>query len=278
MTDQSHRLCWDDLRIVRAIGETGALASAAITLGVNNSTIARRLSKTEGLLGVTLFVRRRSGYVPTSAGAELIALAGQMELDVVSVTRRVSGHLQEQVGELRVTTTDSLLLHFLMPIIASFKERNPAVSIEVIVGNDRLNLARGESDVAIRATQAPPENLFGRKLASVAWAPYIRASDLGLPDEAELYDRQWISYGGALSGLKAAEFVERHVRRENIMYRTDSVAGAAAAIAAGLGAGYLPCMHGDVSPTLRRVGPIEPGLSDELWLLTHPDRLCCKYF
>lgn len=140
MTDQSHRLCWDDLRIVRAIGETGALASAAITLGVNNSTIARRLSKTEGLLGVTLFVRRRSGYVPTSAGAELIALAGQMELDVVSVTRRVSGHLQEQVGELRVTTTDSLLLHFLMPIIASFKERNPAVSIEVIVGKALLQI------------------------------------------------------------------------------------------------------------------------------------------
>lgn len=59
--------------------------------------------------------------------------------------------------------------------------------------------------------------------------------------------------------------------QDNIAYRTDSVAGAAVAISAGLGVGYLPCMIGDLSPHLLRVGPVEPALNDELWLLTHPD-------
>jgi LysR substrate binding domain len=80
-----------------------------------------------------------------------------------------------------------------------------------------------------------------------------------------------VSYGGKLSGLKAFNIVEERVDHDNIAYRTDSVAGAAAAIAAGLGVGYLPCMLGDPSPELIRVGAVEPELNDELWVLTHPD-------
>lgn len=273
MSDPLHKLCWDDLRIVRAVGKSGALAPAAETLGVNSSTIARRLAKVEEILGVTLFDRRRTGYVTTAQGDELIALAERVELDVVSVARRVSGHVQGHVGDLRITTSDSILLFFLTPIIASFRASNPAVRVEVIVGNSSLNLARGESDIAVRATESPPENLFGRKVATIAWAPYAGLSDSAScwPGAGALFDRQWVSYSGKLSGLKAVGFIEGRVCQDNIAYRTDSVAGAAAAIAAGLGVGYLPCMLGDLSPDLVRVGPVEPDLKDELWLLTHPD-------
>jgi DNA-binding transcriptional LysR family regulator len=273
MSDPIHKLSWDDLRIIRAVGKNGALAPAAAMLDVNSSTIARRLSKVEETLGVPLFDRRRTGYVTTAQGEELIALAERVELDVVTVARRVSGHVQGRVGDLRITTSDSLLLHFLTPMIADFKTHHPAIRVEVIVGNSSLNLARGESDIAVRATERPPENLFGRKVANIAWAPYVSRSNCvsSSPGMDALYDRQWVSYGGKLSGLKAFNFVEKRVRHDNIAYRTDSVAGAAAAIAAGLGVGYLPCMLGDLSPDLLRVGAVEPALNDELWLLTHPD-------
>jgi DNA-binding transcriptional LysR family regulator len=273
MSDPIHKLSWDDLRIIRAVGKNGALAPAAAMLDVNSSTIARRLSKVEETLGVPLFDRRRTGYVTTAQGEELIALAERVELDVVTVARRVSGHVQGRVGDLRITTSDSLLLHFLTPMIADFKTHHPAIRVEVIVGNSSLNLARGESDIAVRATERPPENLFGRKVANIAWAPYVSRSNCvsSSPGMDALYDRPWVSYGGKLSGLKAFNFVEKRVRHDNIAYRTDSVAGAAAAIAAGLGVGYLPCMLGDLSPDLLRVGAVEPELNDELWLLTHPD-------
>lgn len=273
MSDPIRKLSWDDLRIIRAVGKNGALAPAAEMLGVNSSTIARRLSKVEEILGITLFDRRRTGYATTTEGEELVALAERIQLDVVSVAHRVSRHVQGQVGDLRVTTSDSLLLHFLTPMIADFKARNPAIRVEVIVGNSPLNLARGESDIAVRATERPPENLFGRKVANIAWAPYVGLpnSVSSWPGTGALFEHQWVSYSGKLSGLKAFKLVEECVHYDNIAYRTDSVAGAAAAITAGLGVGYLPCMLGDLSPNLVRVGAVEPELSDELWVLTHPD-------
>lgn len=273
MVDPLQRLSWDDLRVIKAIGESGGLVAAAAALGINHSTISRRLSAAEDALGVTLFDRRRSGYAPTGAGEAMIALGHRVEKDILSVIRHVSGHVQGHTGDLRVTTSDALLLDFLTPIIADFRADNPEVRVEVIVKNRPLNLARGDSDIAFRATTNPPENLFGRKLATVAWAVYGRRADyIGVsPSPDELYQYKWASYGSGLSRLRAFKFVEGRVPREKIAYRSDSVSGVAAAIAAGMGVGLLPCMHGDFMPNLVRISPVVPDVFDELWILTHPD-------
>jgi len=266
------KLSWDDLRIIKAIGESGALAAAAKVLGVNNTTMSRRLSLVEETLGVTLFDRRRAGYVPTPAGAELMALAERVELDIVGTVRRMSGHAH--AGNLRVTTND-VLLGCLTSIIAGFQADNPSIRVEVIVSNDVLNLARGESDVAFRAATRPPsDNLYGRKIATIAWAAYGRRVDFigGWPSEIALYQQQqWVAYGPRLAGLLAAQFTEQRVPEEKLVYRSDSVMGVSAAIRAGIGVGFLPCVHGDTTLDLIRVGPVIPEISDELWVLTHPD-------
>ena len=142
----------------------------------------------------------------------------------------------------------------------------------MIVGNQPLNLARGDSDIAVRATAAPPENLFGRKLGSVAWAAYGQQGvEAGIADANELFAQRWVSYGSSLAGLGAAAFIERHVAGERVIYRSDSVLGVSAAIAAGIGVGLVPCMHGDLHPRLVRLGVLAAMFFDELWLLTHPD-------
>ncbi|WP_153773373.1 LysR family transcriptional regulator [Pseudomonas sp. MNR3A] len=273
MNDPLQTLCWDDLRIVKAIADHGNLVAAATALQVNHSTVSRHLTALETCLGVCLFDRRRSGYVATDAGSELVALAGRLELEILSVARRVSGHAQGLKGELRMTTSDALLLDFLTPIVARFQTANPQIRIEVSVGNSALNLARGESDIAFRATLAPPENLFGRKVATIAWAVYGRkpVQPLPMPQARELVGMPWVSYGKGLSGLRAFDFVEQTVAAEQVIYRSDSVAGVAAAIAAGIGVGLLPCMHGDLQPGLVRLSPVQPEVYDELWILTHPD-------
>lgn len=273
MNDPLKKFSWDDLRIIKAIGDSGGLVSAAAALGVNHSTMSRRLAAIEEALGVVLFDRRRNGYVATEAGLEMIALGERVERDILSVACRISGHVQGHKGDLRITTSDALLLDFLTPIIADFQKGNPGIRVEMIVGNKPLNLARGESDIAFRATTAPPENLFGRKAATVAWAVYGRRNDyVGMtPGPDELYRCPWVSYGRGLAGLKAYAFVNERVPKENIVYRSDSVAGVASAIAAGMGIGFLPCMHGDLINDLVRISPIEPEVYDELWILTHPD-------
>jgi len=273
MSDLHLQVSWDDLRIVKAIEKGGSLVGAAATLGVNHSTVSRRLAALEALLGVALFDRRRAGYVATAAGAELVAVAERMQQEVVSVTRRIASSAQGHEGDLRIATSDALLLDFLTPVIASFQRANPRIRIEVLVGNQPLNLTRGDSDIALRATLAPPENLFGRKVATIAWAIYGRRVDYDdtLPSDEALWARQWVSFGHGLSGLKAFEFVQARVSEQRVGYRSDSVAGITAAIAAGIGIGLLPCMHGDLTPGLVRLSPVLADVYDELWVLTHPD-------
>ena len=273
MTRSASTLSWDDIRLAGAIGIYGSLSAAATALGVNQSTMTRRLAAIELTLGVTLFDRRRSGYVATAAGDEVTALARRIESDVLGVTRRLSGHLQGHAGELRVTTSDILLRDFLAPIIADFQTSNPGIRLEISVRNEHVNLARAEADIAFRATAEPPENLFGRKVARIAWTIYgARSRYVGQhPTREDLLRERWVSYHGSLERLRAWKIVEEQVPAESISHRVDSVMGAIAAILAGGGVGYLPCMHGDLVPGLVRVAPVDDRSHDDLWVLTHPD-------
>ncbi|MFX7844833.1 LysR family transcriptional regulator, partial [Acinetobacter baumannii] len=85
---------WDDVRLVKAIADGAGLQSAAAALGVNHSTVFRRLAAIEATLGTTLFERRRSGYVPTPAGQEMIALAELIDADLTASTRKLAGWSQ----------------------------------------------------------------------------------------------------------------------------------------------------------------------------------------
>src|SRR5262249_39137956 len=120
MKDPASALSWEDLRVVKAIGEHGGLSGAATSLGVNHSTVARRLAAVEEVLGVSLFDRRRTGYQPTGAGAEIISLGERVEQEIFSVARRVAVNAQRHTGEVRIATSDALLYDFLAPIIADF--------------------------------------------------------------------------------------------------------------------------------------------------------------
>ena len=69
----SDSLNWDEFRIVRAIAESHSLYGAAERLGLNHSTMFRRLTALETRLGFKLFERERSGYRPTAGGEDMVA-------------------------------------------------------------------------------------------------------------------------------------------------------------------------------------------------------------
>ncbi len=108
MSKQQH-LEWDDFRLVKIIAEANGLAGAAERLGVNHSTVFRRLGQLEEALGTTLFERHRTGYALTPAGEEMVSLAQRLDSDITSFTRKIAGQVIAPAGELRVTTNDSLL-------------------------------------------------------------------------------------------------------------------------------------------------------------------------
>src|SRR5687767_1636137 len=98
---------WDDLRYVLAVATAGSLASAARLLGVNHTTVLRRVSAFEERVGVRVFDRLPTGYVLTADGAELIAEARQIEERITALGRQIAGRDLQLSGTLRITSTDT---------------------------------------------------------------------------------------------------------------------------------------------------------------------------
>ena len=133
-------------------------------------------------------------------------------------------------GELRVTTSDTLLVHLLTPLFAGFRAQCPDVRLDIVLGNQALNLSKRDADVAIRATDTPPELLVGRRVARIAWALYGAAA--GFPgqgpfDQAALLERHWVSLGDDLAPLQAVRFVRERIPPERIAYKVNTVLGLA---------------------------------------------------
>jgi DNA-binding transcriptional LysR family regulator len=274
MVEPYKNLAWDDFRLIKAIAEVRSLPAAAALLGINHSTVFRRLGQIEEALGAKLFERHRSGYTLTTAGDEMVALAQRVDEDITAFTRKMAGRELAPAGELRVTTNDSLLIHLLTPLFAKFRKQCHDVRLDVVLANQELNLSKRDADVAIRATDNPPETLVGRRVASIAWALYGRAEDFPDPQAINpdsLFERDWVSLGDNLATLKAVKFVREHVPPERIGYKVNTVLGLAEAVEQGLGIGHLPCFIGDARSGLVRLGPPNPEFAADLWLLTHPD-------
>jgi len=266
-------IAWDDFRLVRAIAETGSLAGAADLLAVNHSTVFRRLGALEAQTGTRLFDRSRSGYVPTPTGEEMVRLAERMGEEVAAVERRITGQDLRPSGELRVTTNDSMLIHLLTPVFASFRAAYSEIRLEVVVSNSSLSLSKRDADVAIRASERPGDALVGRRIAAIGWGVYARPDTIpeGRLEPGELRRHDWLGFSDALGSIKPAKWLRERVGEERLVYRVNSVLGLAEAAAAGIGLTVLPCFIGDRTPGLARfLGP-EPEMASGLWLVTHPD-------
>lgn len=265
-------LSWDDFRYVKAIADTRSLAGAAAELSVNHSTVFRRLAQIEAGLGSRLFERSRAGYALTPCGEEMVRLAERMGEDIVAFERQVTGHDLRPSGELRITTNDTVLVHMMTQVFANFRRAYPEIQLDVVVSNQALNLSKRDADVAVRATDRPPDALIGRRAAGIAWAVFAnsdRAPETFDP-ESDAANTDWIGFGDNLANLKAARWLnERAAPR--IVYKINTVLGLAEAAAAGIGFALLPCFIGSATPNLTRVTPPIADLANGLWLLTHPD-------
>src|SRR5215467_1976752 len=110
---RTQALAWDDLRCVLAVARTGSLSGAARALDVEHSTVFRRLNAIEKRLGVKLFDRTRNGYVATASGELTAAAAGAMEVEALSIERRVLGADERLSGTIRLATSELFAGHLL---------------------------------------------------------------------------------------------------------------------------------------------------------------------
>jgi len=258
---------WDDLRLFLAVARSGSISGAAKQLGVQHSTVSRRIRQLEEKLGARLLERKKSGYELTSAGERVKQSASIMECEILGVDGALLGKDTTLTGPLRVTAINNMASSVLMPMFASFSQQHPRVELHIIVSNTDASLSQREADIAIRLTNTPTETLIGKKLVTVASTIY--GSRTYIQQLRKNNDKpKWIGVeccGFHKSWTKVASGDQQH------NFISDDTLLTLSAIREGLGVSYLPCFMGDADPDLERYCDPDPAHDLGLWVLLHPD-------
>lgn len=275
---------WSDLQHFAAVARSGSIATAARSLGVNHSTVLRRIARLEAALGTRLFDRLTSGYAPTAAGNALAEQLGGVAERIERAQRRLLGLSEAIDGSVRLEVPDIAVDALLMPLLAAFRREHPGVTLQLAVaagdagdaGDTPARLPQRAADIALRRGERPPAP-EARALAMLettlcASQRYLASAGADRP----LAQQRWVLadefLADAPSRFGAFERWRRtHLADDRIALRIDSLRGAADAIAAGLGVGLLP------RPLLHaRAGLVELDApfalpAERLWLVRHPD-------
>ena len=260
---------WNDLRFFAAVLEHGSTARAARAIGVDQTTVARRITALEGALGIELFEREQTGYRPTPAAEVLqpsvLAVAGQME----QFAREAATAMRRAKRRIRVTGEDYIMRRLVVPALTRFAAEYPDVQLEVDVSSEVRDLQAGEADVAVRASPEPVEpSLVRRKLSEDPWAVYCStayAAAHGAPKSIEdLAGHPFVLLDGSQEDARAAG-IEGAIRQV-----VGSVPAVEAVIRTGACVGALPCIVAKTPGDLTFCFPTPT--SSAIWLV-YPERL-----
>jgi len=261
---------WDDLRTALAIRRGGTLSAAARSLGINQTTAARRLERLESALGARLFDRIDGRMVPTDAGRPALDRAAAMDEVAAGVAAETRDADAAAAGTVRLTSLPSFITGYLAPRLAEFTDRHPAVTVELVGASDNLHLGRREADLAVRYSRPATGNLRARRIGVVGYAGYA-SRDLVADTARPLADLPWATYDEAFAALPEQRWLEDRIRPARRPASASDVPTLLALARHSAGAAVLPCFMADgVADLVRLTGP-EPVVRREIWLLSHPD-------
>lgn len=259
---------WEDMKTVLHLARGESLAKAAASLGVNYTTVSRRISRIEQALGRQLFQRLPSGYRVTDEGRDVAEAAHAMEEHMASLNRKQTAEQGKLTGSLRITAPQLLIASHLAAVLRQLRLKHPELETEVLATNEILDLRRPEADIAIRISNTPDDTLVGKRLArqhSLSFATRKIAKRIASNPQAPI---EWIGMPHWTSPPKASLKAYPNAR---IAYRFDDMTAVIGAAVAGLGVVRLPLFLGDSTHGLVRVPVLPPQPYWDIWALTHKD-------
>ncbi len=261
---------WDDVRHFLEVVDAGSINQAAQRLGVNQTTVSRRIKSLEKHLGKNLFDRSGHGWVITPVGEQLVISAKKMAEEAHTLERQAISDSQELRGLLRITVADVCTQRLLMPALNLFTTQYPDVDLEIIATSSELNLAAREADIALRTTNTPPQNLVGNKIAKLAYAIYgskeMSQKIKVTPNGENIACITWLG-----DGHSRPDWIEKNFTKTRRIYRTSELGLMLQMVQQGLGIAQMPCVFCDAEPALVKIPAsfIEAGW--DLWVLSHVD-------
>lgn len=261
-------LDWEDIKTILAVVRNGTLGRAAQTLGVNYTTVARRITRAETALGQKLFERLTEGYRPTELGLLAARHGEQMEQHQNALLRQLQGRDETLRGPLVITAPQILLSLHLVHVIDQFCTLHPEVELSVNAANDLVDLGRRRADLAVRVSDSPGDTLTGLRLSdqhTVGFAsPEVARRIAAAPNDPV----GWIVYSQT-KGVPAAALARNP--RAFVRARFDDMIAMTGAAQAGLGVVRMPMFIGRGTPGLVQVPVMEPSPYAPIWAVAHAD-------
>jgi len=261
-----NRLSWDDIRYFLEVARAGTLSGAARALGVEHSTVARRIGQLEDALPAKLFHRLARGWTLTAEGAELLHKAQGVEAEVTGFRRTASG-LDTLAGAVRISAPPLVLSHLIAPNLADFARTHPDLTLELVGEQRDADLWRAEVDLALRFREPMDPDLVVRPLAEVSYGLYGLAQEI----ERAPADRVFIGFNDGPPDLPHKTWLETNAAGCRIIVKANDMSIMLQAALAGLGIAILPAFLARAHPTLKLLAPDVPIPSRRLHLVTHPD-------
>lgn len=258
-------LDWSDLRYVLAAARCGSLAAAGRRLGVNESTVARRLARAEEHLGARLFERSVGALHVTEAGRSVIAGAERVELEVQGLQGAVAGADRVAAGVVRLTSVPLVVNRILVPALPPLLRAHRQLRVELVAEPRDLSLTRREADIALRLARPSREaRAVARRIGRLDYAVYepVRRRPGPLP---------WITYEDGMADLPQWRWIAGRIEDGTPPVLVNDAEAILQAVKAGIGKSLLPVAVADREPGLRRCGGEPPPVSRELWLMVHPE-------
>ncbi|HEY1546026.1 MAG TPA: LysR family transcriptional regulator [Xanthobacteraceae bacterium] len=259
---------------VLATSRHGTPLRAATAMSCAPSTVYRAIARLDKEIGVPLFDRTPEGWVPTYVGTRIIGQAETIEREAAATDLLVLGGNAGFSGPLRVSASDGLAEGYLVPVLATFSRTMPSLAIELVVDNQFADLRRRAADIAVRPSRRPGEDLVGQRAGKLAHALYGAAPLLkkrGMPSSpSDLARHEACVLADDLVHHTAAKWWSKRIKKQvKVSFIANTEMSLAAAIAAGMGIGILPCFLGDRLGGVTRVKTLPVGPPVDIWLVTH---------
>ncbi|UTW56307.1 LysR family transcriptional regulator [Kordiimonas sp. SCSIO 12610] len=259
-----HIMNWDDLRILEVCVRCGSFLKASEELSMSHTSLSRRITKLEDDLKVTLLHRSTAGITLTDIGISIFAQAQEMASAALTV-KNTTQNAADMAGKICFETIDATAFN-LLKYLGEFSKLYPQIEIDLRLNQNMVNLDRGDADVVLRATNAPPDDYVGYHLADHAFGIFCSTELLNQhPATAPLEDLPWVMFSDGWSDdwLKALNISPKVVMRVNTAH------GLVQAVRAGIGVSFLACygIANDENFVCLRAPRKEWHL--QIWLLSH---------
>lgn len=254
---------WNDLRYFLAVTAAGSLSAAARALGVEHTTVSRRIEALEIVLGVRLFDRFARGWSLTEAGHSLLPQAQRVEQEIHGLLRQATG-AGDARGTVRISAPPAIASHWIAPQLTALRAQLNGIDIELGAEPVQVDLSRHEADIAIRFRRPQAADLAVRVIATVqyflcATPEYIAALS---PEEWE-----FISYDESLAETPQQEWLESFAGTRRFALRSNDLNVICSATRAGAGVAVLPHFLADGLI----IAGIECPVQRKLWMVIHDD-------